>query len=528
MLGFHIDMHVAQFRREYLERWLRDLAGMGYDTILWELENHIKWETCPECAAPNAISKDEFRGILAFSRKLGLEPIPLFQTFGHCEYVLRLDEYSRLAEVPGEISQYCPSNPATLKFLRDWIKEYFELFGELKFFHLGCDETRHLGECPECAGFVAERSKSELFVRHVNALAKVVARHGARPAIWADMLLTHPEALSKLSRRTILFDWMYNIKRNDGKVFVWGKGCFDKSSLPCPERERFKEALFPLGDEPGREPETFYTADFLRSKGFDTVTCPSSSSSGDNVFSPRHCLHAINSFDSIRKGSSPQLMGSVLTSWTHHLFPWELQLSCIEIPHYLAQSQSPSFEDYQAWFAKTRFGLDCLGFWKAAGLLSKRCAFSHTWSLGFASKCDVASGVDSRHFKNWLAEIMRKGEIQGEIDNCQQRLAEYEEALEIFRSLHGRAKKGKALLKLWELSARNLINRAKASLCLLEHESGKKMMTYCPELTLKTLRKLKRETESLYRGIQRPERRKDIIGWIYSGLECELLKIGQD
>ena len=101
MIGFHIDMNIAQFTPQYLEKWLNELARLGYDTIIWEVENNVKWETCPECASPDAFTKDEFREILALCRNLGLEPIPLFQTIAHCEYVLKHEKYKHLAESPG-------------------------------------------------------------------------------------------------------------------------------------------------------------------------------------------------------------------------------------------------------------------------------------------------------------------------------------------------------------------------------------------------------------------------------------------
>jgi len=56
MIGFHIDMNIAQFQRGYLEKWLRQLAGWGYDSIIWEVDNNIQWETCPDCVSPDAFT----------------------------------------------------------------------------------------------------------------------------------------------------------------------------------------------------------------------------------------------------------------------------------------------------------------------------------------------------------------------------------------------------------------------------------------------------------------------------------------
>ena len=522
MRGFHI-CNVAQFRPDYLKKWLKRLSELGYDTVIWELENSVKWESCPECAAPDALSKDEFREILSFSRKLGLEPVPLFQVLGHCEYVLKQPGYSHLAESPGCISQYCPSNPQVLDFLRKWINEYLELFGDIKHFHLGMDEARHLGECPDCGKLVAEHSKSELYIRHVNTMSASLIKNGVRTIIWADMLLAHPEALDSLSREIILFDWMYDIRRNNDKVWVWGKGKCDKDSLPPEMRKLFEAALFPLGDEPGREPDTFYTADFLAGNGFDVVTCPASSSYGDNVFSPRHFHHLRNTFDSFSKSAEKKLYGSVLTSWTVHLFPWELQAACIGTPSYLAQAASPSIEGCQDYLAAELFGVESVDFWKAAGLLSKTCLFSYTASLGFNQSW---LPVPPDFFSGKLKSLAEQGTLRQEYENSLLRLAEYEEGEKLFEALAKTVRKGNELIAFWRLAARNLVNRAKASICLLEIALNVSDKTQSAGKVLAELNAVKSETEAAYRGIVLPVRCKEVISLMYDGVAAELGRQG--
>ena len=224
MRGFHIDMNITQFRGPYLKKELKTLTDLGYNTIIWEVENNIRWETCPECVSPDAFTKAEFKDILAYSRSLGLEPIPLLQTIGHCEYVLKNDRYKPLAEVPDRIDQYCPRNPDVVPFLRKWIDEYLELFGEVKYFHLGADEAYTLGECPQCREYAAAHSLSELYIDHMNAISIPLIEKGIRPVIWGDMLLHHPEALDRLSRKVVIFDWLYDRYYGFGEVHVWGLG----------------------------------------------------------------------------------------------------------------------------------------------------------------------------------------------------------------------------------------------------------------------------------------------------------------
>ena len=85
---FHLDFNFLMLTKEEIRRQLASVAAMGYNAILWELEDKVRFETIAPCIHPDALSKEEFAEILAYSRNLGLEPIPLLQTLGHGEYVL--------------------------------------------------------------------------------------------------------------------------------------------------------------------------------------------------------------------------------------------------------------------------------------------------------------------------------------------------------------------------------------------------------------------------------------------------------
>ena len=524
MIGFHIDMNIAQFTRGYLEKWLRELARLGYDTILWEVENNIRWETCPECVAPDAFSKDEFREILALCRELGMEPVPLLQTLGHCEYVLSHKEYRHLAESPQNtdlyFSQYCPQNPQTREFLKRWIEEYFSVFGEVRYFHLGADECRSLGECPRCAAYSQQHSRADLYVQHINALSDEVVQRGARPIIWADMALTHPEALEKLSRQTVLFDWIYEIYRGSGQVMIWGEGLCRKEQIPSTARARFDPFLFPDGDEPGREPETFYSADYLAHHGFDVVTCPGSSFYGDNVFAPRNDHHLANTFDSFQKGAAQHLHGSLLTSWTVHLFPWELQMACIQAGPFVSRHPGTSREAFQSHFLEETFGTGDADFWRAAGLLAKSCLFTHTASLGFNKS---AAQVPLEHCAQAVLKIVAEGKGAEELANCRARFIEYREALGLFRAFNNRATKGHDLLQVWDWAARNLMNRAEISILLLMSAQQQPVSSGNVRDLLKELRQLRAETELMYAPICRPTRRQEMLDWMYASIEQALV-----
>jgi hypothetical protein len=520
-------MNVGQFRREYLEKWLHELAMLGYDTIIWEVENNVQWETCPECVSPDAFTKDEFRSLLTLCRSLGFNFIPLFQTLGHCEYVLKHKPYQHLAELPGTITQYCPLHPELPEFLCRWIDEYIDLFGKTDYFHIGADEAWNLGQCPTCAQFVKDHSLAELYAQHVNKILDHVRQKGVRPIIWADMLLSHPQTLDLVDRDVVMADWMYDIYRGNGKVWVWGKGLSAKEELTEETLAVFGQHLFPNGDEPGKEPETFYTADFLSDRGYQVITCPGSSSYGDNVFAPRNYYHMKNTYDSTKKGLSRHLLGSVLTSWTIHLFPWELQRTSICMPPFVSQNPQAELTAYENEFLMSHFGTTDYDFFRICGLLSKSFLFSYNGSLGFDKSTMPA---DRRHAEKTIQDILQQGSHYEELKNCLDRLAEFQQALKLLHEYTNKAQCGHEYLAFWKLAARNLINRAMASAYLLAHAIQNAYGECETDLTgvdspaeiLGCLRELRQETALLYRSIIKPTRLNEFMHWIYDSVEYAL------
>ncbi len=47
---FHLDFNFVSMKLEKVSEMLPALAELGYDAILWELENQVRLESCPECA----------------------------------------------------------------------------------------------------------------------------------------------------------------------------------------------------------------------------------------------------------------------------------------------------------------------------------------------------------------------------------------------------------------------------------------------------------------------------------------------
>lgn len=71
----------------------------------------------------------------------GLTVIPLVQTFGHLEYVLKHDQWKGLREVESFPSSICPSNSETMPLIRSMIKQIVAFHPNIQYLHIGADEV---------------------------------------------------------------------------------------------------------------------------------------------------------------------------------------------------------------------------------------------------------------------------------------------------------------------------------------------------------------------------------------------------
>lgn len=280
MLVFHIDFNTEALTRDTVLSMLRFAASCGYDAVLWEVEDKIQWECCPECVSQDAFSKEEFREILAEAKALGLMPIPLMQTFGHGEYILSHSEYFKWRELPDKKDCYCVSNPEVRKFLKGFLHEYLELFGEdVRYFHLGGDEAYSFGKCPICS----TRNRMELYGEHLREVASELIERNIRPGCWCDMILSgdEHEAVKHIPSEFVIWHWDYRYGTASNSVSKWSN-----------------------------------KTDFLKSHGYDVVFCAAAESHGDDPFLPKYRFHEANIAASAALARREEFLGLCVTSWS--------------------------------------------------------------------------------------------------------------------------------------------------------------------------------------------------------------------
>jgi len=207
--GFHLDLRIQTMPMPALKALAGDLHQKGINTLIMEWEASYPFQEDPQIANRYAYTRAQIKDFIDYCHRLNIDVIPLQQSFGHVEYILRNNRYAALREDEHDLSQVCPAQTALNKAL------FTRLFKDLAathaspYIHIGCDETHLLGHCPLCKKLAAEEGLSKLYFDHVKMLCDIVISLGKTPVLWADIALKHPEYLPLLPKQTVLVDWNY-------------------------------------------------------------------------------------------------------------------------------------------------------------------------------------------------------------------------------------------------------------------------------------------------------------------------------
>ncbi|WP_419803364.1 beta-N-acetylhexosaminidase [Mucilaginibacter sp.] len=273
--GYHIDLRLQVIKMPALKNFVQKLKNNGINTLIMEWEATYPFHKYPLIANRYAYTQDEISSFMKFCDSLHIDVIPLQQSFGHVEYILRNFRFANLREDQRDFSQVCPSEEAGDKAL------FTDLFSELakthksKYFHIGGDETYLLGHCEKCQKKVAEEGLSKLYIDHIRMLCDIVIKLGKIPVLWADIALKHPEDIKLLPKETVFIDWNYGWDLNQ-----------------------------------------FGNLDNLLKNGYEVWGAPAIRSGPDNYFFSDWQLHFNNLHNFIPAARKLGYTGMVLTSWS--------------------------------------------------------------------------------------------------------------------------------------------------------------------------------------------------------------------
>uniref|UniRef100_A0A7N5JRU8 beta-N-acetylhexosaminidase n=1 Tax=Ailuropoda melanoleuca TaxID=9646 RepID=A0A7N5JRU8_AILME len=194
----HLDLKGAPPKVSYLSEVFPLFHALGANGLLLEYEDMFPYEGHLRLLrAKHAYSPPEIKEILHLATLNELEVIPLVQTFGHMEFVLKHKALAHLREVALFPNTLNPHEAESLALVGAMISQVMELHPGARWLHVGCDEVYYLGEGEASRQWLQQEhnTKARLCLSHIKAVAcHVLARHPTtRPLVWDDMLRAIPE-----------------------------------------------------------------------------------------------------------------------------------------------------------------------------------------------------------------------------------------------------------------------------------------------------------------------------------------------
>src|ERR1700761_1319080 len=213
--GFHLDLRIQVMPMPALKAFAKRLSDGGINTLIMEWEGTYPFEKHPLIPNRYAYTKAEIIDFVKYCNGLGIDVIPLQQSFGHVEYILRNEKYKELREDQRDYSQVCPLQTKQDSLLFSYLYAELASTHTSKYIHIGGDETYLLGHDERCKAIVAKEGKSKLYIDYIRMLCNIVIKLGKTPILWADIALKYPDAINLLPKSTILVDWNYGWDMNN-------------------------------------------------------------------------------------------------------------------------------------------------------------------------------------------------------------------------------------------------------------------------------------------------------------------------
>lgn len=218
--------------------WENVLAPLKFNKAVIQCER-TDWLSQPSIKTELTTPRETTAALFALYRRMGIEPIPLIQSFGHMEWLFANGQNLDLASHPDSPYRIDPTKPKAREAISRIWDEAVALLNP-KTVHFGLDEVdaRSFKEDPETI--------TKLWEQHLPFLGEIARKHSVDMMLWGDKGLArgegidaaHGDSLDHARRRrsaippgATIADWHY---KNDPSPerFLW--------SLDLWQREGFK------------------------------------------------------------------------------------------------------------------------------------------------------------------------------------------------------------------------------------------------------------------------------------------------
>ncbi|WP_125565772.1 family 20 glycosylhydrolase [Companilactobacillus insicii] len=204
-LSYSADLHERAImvdcgRKYFSVDFFKHLIGEMFINRMNTLQLHfsdnegfrIESEKVPEVVSEQFLTKKEIREIIAYAHKFGIQIIPELDSPGHLKQILSKYPQYQLNNSNG----LNIADEKAIEWFQGILKEYFELFSDSKYFHIGGDEFVDFSKIDDYSELV-EYAKKEIssdaggidtYLRYLNKTAEFVKQNGFIPRVWNDGL----------------------------------------------------------------------------------------------------------------------------------------------------------------------------------------------------------------------------------------------------------------------------------------------------------------------------------------------------
>ncbi|MFA5542962.1 MAG: family 20 glycosylhydrolase [Bacilli bacterium] len=164
------------------------------------------------------ISIEDYQEIEKYANSQMIDLVPNQNGFGHMAEWLKQDEFKDLAEAPEGIflwgtrrapSTLDPSDPRSLELIK---KMYADMlpYSNSKYFNMNFDEPFELGK-GKSKELCEEKGLANVYLDYAIKAHEEIKKYNKQALIWGDVLINHPESLSRVPKDMIFVDWGYDI-----------------------------------------------------------------------------------------------------------------------------------------------------------------------------------------------------------------------------------------------------------------------------------------------------------------------------
>lgn len=180
----HYDTKHHQDKKEYVEKFIRDLARFKTNMLVWEWEDKFAYPSHPEIGAPGAFTMQEMQDFTTYAKKFHIQITPLVQGLGHVSFILKWPQHAHLREIAASNFEFCPLKEGSYQLLFDLWDDAIKATPGSEYIHIGSDETYELGACAACKKKAAEIGKSGLYHLFTQKAVSHLQPKGRQVMVW--------------------------------------------------------------------------------------------------------------------------------------------------------------------------------------------------------------------------------------------------------------------------------------------------------------------------------------------------------